>query len=304
MLIALTYLALRHHRRRGRRVSPQALWRALLASRRLLTHRSTRADLIYYVINTFAIGTLIGWGVFSATTISAATAHLLEMHFGPRAPALLPGWALRTGITAAAFLGYEFGYYLDHVMKHKIPFLWEFHKTHHSAEVLTPLTVYRVHPIDSLIFVDIIALTSGLAHGAVTYLAGRPVGLFAVDGTNILFVACFFLLAQLQHSQFWIPLRGLPGRLLLSPAHHQIHHSLNPEHYNANLGSFLAVFDWAFGTLVIPPQTSPRLKFGVVQATPAPHRLPALLLTPIWCAIATLRPKSFDAQAKPGIIQE
>jgi sterol desaturase/sphingolipid hydroxylase (fatty acid hydroxylase superfamily) len=198
--------------------------------------------------------------------------------FGPRPPAALPGWALRAGITLTAFLGYELGYYLDHVMKHKIPFLWAFHKTHHAAEVLTPLTVFRVHPIDTLIFVDIVAATAGLAHGAFTYAAGRSVGIYLVDGTNVLFIACFFLLAQLQHSQFWIPLRGLPGRILLSPAHHQLHHSVDPAHHNRNFGSFLAVWDWAFGTLAVPASRSPGLRFGVDQE--APHRLATLLLTP------------------------
>jgi len=275
--LALGFLALRQHRRRGR-FHPRAILRALLASRRILVHRSTRADLICYGINTFAISTLIGWGVFSGNTVSALTVHCLAGLFGPRAPAALPGCALRAGITVAAFLGYELGYYLDHVMKHKIPFLWAFHKTHHSAEVLTPLTVFRVHPIDTLIFVDIVAATAGLAHGVFTYAAGRSVGIYLVDGTNVLFIACFFLLAQLQHSQFWMPLRGLPGRLVLSPAHHQLHHSLDPAHHNRNFGSFLAVWDWAFGTLAIPERRSPGLRFGVAQNQP--HRLETLLVAP------------------------
>jgi hypothetical protein len=28
-----------------------------------------------------------------------------------------------------------------------VPFLWEFHKVHHSATVLTPVTSIRVHPV-------------------------------------------------------------------------------------------------------------------------------------------------------------
>jgi sterol desaturase/sphingolipid hydroxylase (fatty acid hydroxylase superfamily) len=290
LILAAAFLTLRQHRRRGR-IHPRAILRALLASRRILLHPSTGADLIYYAINTFAIATLIGWGILSAGAVSAFTTLAFNHHFGARAPATLPAWELRAGITLVTFLAYEFGYYLDHVMKHRIPFFWEFHKTHHSAEVLTPLTVYRVHPFDTLIFVNIIALSSGLCHGAFTYAAGKPINLYAVDGTNTLLAVCFFLLAQLQHSQFWIPLRGLPGRILLSPAHHQLHHSLDPAHYNQNFGSFLAVFDWLFRTLTIPPLASPRLKFGVHQAVREPHRLTSLLLTPIAGALATLRPQ-------------
>ena len=120
------------------------------------------------------------------------------------------------------------------------------------------MTAFRVHPINSLIFVDIVAISIGLSQGLFTYAAGKSVNIYAVNNSNIIFVACLFLLAQLQHSQFWIPLTGLPGRILLSPAHHQIHHSVDPAHYDRNLGSFLAIWDWMFGTLSMPPKEDRR----------------------------------------------
>jgi sterol desaturase/sphingolipid hydroxylase (fatty acid hydroxylase superfamily) len=53
---------------------------------------------------------------------------------------------------------------------------------------------------------------------------------------------------------------------------------VDPAHHNRNFGSFLAVWDWAFGTLAVPASRSPGLRFGVDQE--APHRLATLLLTP------------------------
>lgn len=35
-----------------------------------------------------------------------------------------------------------------HYCQHKISWLWAFHKVHHSAEGLTPLTANRHHPVD------------------------------------------------------------------------------------------------------------------------------------------------------------
>jgi sterol desaturase/sphingolipid hydroxylase (fatty acid hydroxylase superfamily) len=197
---------------------------------------------------------------------------------------------LRAGLTLLAFVAYEFAYYADHYCKHKIPFLWAFHQTHHSAEVLTPLTVFRVHPLDTLIFVNITTLLIGAAHGAFLWCVGVPVNLYLVGSANILTVLFLFLLAQLQHSQFWMPLRGLAGHLVLSPAHHQLHHSIDPRHYNCNLGSCLAIWDWVFGTLDVPAAKSPRLKFGVAQASADPHRIFTLLLSPLGNALAALRP--------------
>jgi len=286
--LATIFLAWRHWRRRGR-FNPALIIRTLHASRRVALSRSTRADLIYYGINTFASGGLIGWGLLSAVTVSNVSLNVLNTHLGPHAPATAPAWALRTGMTLAIFLGYELAYYIDHFAKHKIPFLWAFHQTHHSAENLTPLTLFRVHPLDTLIFVDMVALGTGFAHALFTYLAGAPAQSYALGGANAITFVGYYLLSQLQHSQFWMPLRGLPGRLILSPAHHQLHHSNNPAHYNCNLGSLIAVWDWMFGTLVVPTRDSPRLRFGVEQPAADPHRLSTLLVDPVINSITALR---------------
>jgi sterol desaturase/sphingolipid hydroxylase (fatty acid hydroxylase superfamily) len=297
LALAFAFLCYRQWRRRGS-LNPRAVLRAMRA-RKILFHRSTTADLFYYVVNTFAIGSLIGWGLLSGATISELVVRGLHAAFGLAAPTHAPDWLLRGGLTFVAFIGYEFGYYLDHSLKHRIPFLWAFHKTHHSAEVLTPLTVFRVHPVDTLVFVNILALTIGLPHGLFTYAIGKPVDLYLIDKTNVITVAFLFLLAQLQHSQFWIPLRGLPGRLLLSPAHHQIHHSVDPRHYNRNLGSFLAIFDWMFGTLAIPEKESPHLTFGVTQEAQDPHCIETLVVVPLIEAGGVLRDLAVGAKPTP-----
>ncbi len=46
-----------------------------------------------------------------------------------------------------------------------------------------------------------------------------------------------YLTAQLQHSEIWIPFTGVWGRLFMSPAHHQLHHSADPAHFNCNMGA-------------------------------------------------------------------
>ena len=132
---------------------------------------------------------------------------------------------------------------------------------------------------------------TGLVAGIATYLLGRETPSYAIDGTNILLVAFVFAYQQLQHSQFWIPFRGALGRVLMSPAHHQIHHSMDPAHFNSNLGSCLAIWDWLFGTLVVPAMRSPGLTYGVEQDAIFPHSAWQLLIAPVRDAIASLAPK-------------
>ena len=53
------------------------------------------------------------------------------------------------------------------------------------------------------------------------------------------------------------------GKLFQSPAHHQVHHSTDPRHFDKNLGFALAVWDWLFGTLHIPAREREVNHYGV-----------------------------------------
>ena len=78
---------------------------------------------------------------------------------------------------------------------------------------------------------------------------------------NILTMAFLLTYGHLRHSNMWIAFTGIAGRILQSPAHHQLHHSANPAHFDKNLGFALALWDWAFGTLAIPAKTREPIVF-------------------------------------------
>jgi sterol desaturase/sphingolipid hydroxylase (fatty acid hydroxylase superfamily) len=284
--------------RRGKAVKVRAMARALFP-RRLLRSPSSWADMGMFLFNTFPAAALIGWAIASASQISRPTAHLLSLAFGGAPLAGAPAGMARLAATLALFLAYEFAYWLDHFLSHKIPAFWEFHKVHHTAEVLTPLTVFRVHPIDSLLFANITAAVMGLVGGVLEYAFGGSAAPFALSGTNIILVAFAFLTVHLQHSHIWISFRGPLGRILMSPAHHQIHHSADPEHFNRNLGSCLSIWDWAFGTLHIPGRNREALIFGAEPAAgaAAPHSVTGMLVTPFAEAAKHLLPAAATPQA-------
>jgi sterol desaturase/sphingolipid hydroxylase (fatty acid hydroxylase superfamily) len=160
---------------------------------------------------------------------------------------------------------------------------------HHSAEVLTPLTVWRVHPIDSLVFYNILAIVMGLANGLVVYAFGTSHDGYLIAGNNLLLVLSIHAYVHLQHSHVWIAFRGLAGRILMSPAHHQIHHSMNPRHFNSNFGASLALWDWLFSTLQMPARQSEHLTFGVETDGRDPHGIMELSVAPIVRALAIIK---------------
>ena len=165
------------------------------------------------------------------------------------------------------FLAYELGYWFNHWLSHKVPLLWEFHKVHHTAEVLTPLTNFRVHPVYTWIFANILALSAAIANGLGNYMFGETAYQYALTDTNIILVLFIHAYVHLQHSHMWIAFRGALGRIFVSPAHHQVHHSADPKHFNKNFGSCLALWDWMFGTLYVPGRSA-RSSRSVLQIIP------------------------------------
>jgi len=278
LAIAAGFLSFRHWKRRGR-FSPRLLLHALFP-RRILRHSSTTADFGYMLFNCFVYGGIFGMAGLSYQFLTNGILHGLVDLFGPVTPSTLPAIVQRSGVTLVLFLAYELGYWIDHYLKHRVPVLWELHKVHHTAEVLTPLTTFRMHPLDTFVFGHILAVTAAVGNGFAAYAFGDTTYQYALSGTNIILVAFIHIYVHLQHTHIWIAFRGALGRIFVSPAHHQIHHSTNPIHFNKNLGSCLAIWDWLFGTLHVPAKTREKLTFGVEPAYPDAHTITGEFLSP------------------------
>jgi len=289
LLIAAGFLVLRRWKSR-RTVRARALIRALFP-RRILRSPSTVADIGWFLFNTFVYAGIFGMMAVSYQFLTNAVIGGLVFAFGTPSPSVLPEFVVRGAITLMLFLAYELGYWTDHFLKHRIPFLWELHKVHHSAEVLTPLTSARMHPFDTFVFGNIVAIVAALTSGVANYVFGDTSYQYALSGTNIILVLFIHGYVHLQHSHMWIAFRGWFGRVFMSPAHHQIHHSTNPAHFNKNLGSCLSLWDWLFGTLHIPAAKRERLTFGVEPAEQGVHTITGEFLSPIARSVQAMLPK-------------
>lgn len=156
----------------------------------------------------------------------------------------------------------DFSIYLIHLLMHLIPVFWEFHKVHHSATTMTPFTKYRSHPIELILITATVTLAMGMVTGVFQYLSPHPMDEMTVIGVNALSFAFMVFGSNLRHSHVQLKYFKWLERVLLSPYQHQIHHSDNPEHYDRNLGSKLAIWDWMFGTLLRSDQVE-EIRFGI-----------------------------------------
>ncbi|HEY1312109.1 MAG TPA: sterol desaturase family protein [Pseudolabrys sp.] len=287
LVISALYFAWQRHRR-GRRIRLKTIARALFP-RRIMRSRSNQADIFYLFFNVFMFGVLFGWAVLSYQFISNGIIAGLIALAGPVAPSTWSPYLTRSIITAMLFLAYELGYWFNHWLSHKVPVLWEFHKVHHTAEVLTPLTNFRVHPVYGWIFANILAVSAAVANGVGNYMFGETAYQYAINDTNIILVLFIHAYVHLQHSHMWISFRGLAGRIFVSPAHHQVHHSNNPKHFDKNFGSCLALWDWMFGTLYVPAKEREPLVFGFPGSANA-HTVKGELVEPFVNAAGHLKP--------------
>jgi sterol desaturase/sphingolipid hydroxylase (fatty acid hydroxylase superfamily) len=268
----------------GRRRSPRVLVRALLP-RRIIASPSGRGDIAWFLFSLLASGGAIGWALLSSEAIGRAVSDWL----GPPPAMLLPAWAASLILTLAIWLAYEFAYWLDHWMSHRVPLLWEFHKIHHSAESLSLLTNFRVHPVETIKFYNLVAVMTGASGAIVGHMLGKDVQMFTIGSRNMLIFMTTIAVTYLQHSHIWVGFGPKVGRWLLGPAHHQVHHSRHLEHYDRNFGAVLAVWDRLFGTFHMPARRREVREFGVDGLRYNPHGFVQAVVGPFWDVAVRLR---------------
>lgn len=224
-------------------------WREVF-SKRVFLSRSSIADYIIFVLNQ-AIAIVISPLLVTQLTIATAIYFALhdqealpQGHLSYLDPALIVGM-----FSLTMFVVDDFTKYLFHRWMHRFPVLWAIHKVHHSAETLTPITVYRVHPLEGFIYAIRSAVAQGLTLPVFIFTFGGAVDLYTVLGVNILVFIFHVTGSNLRHSHISIQYWPWLEKILISPAQHQLHHSVAEEHHDKNFGAALAVWDWVFGTL-------------------------------------------------------
>ena len=146
---------------RPRHRAEAASFLAFVFPRRVYLSASAILDVKYYYCLLLVRGFYIGALLVGASLSAGLLAGFLTSLFGAAPLAAAPVWIAVTAATLAEVLMFELGYWIAHRLLHEIPFLWEFHKTHHSATVLTPATEARMHPVDDLLVGNTTAIFSG-----------------------------------------------------------------------------------------------------------------------------------------------
>ena len=272
-----------YHRR-----EPQTSFERVLLDHEVWGSRSAINDYSILLIGSLLKVTVLSWAFLNWKAIAAWVAsalHAVGVH-----GTVTDGQAVMLGVmlTLTLFLVDDFLRWWVHYLMHKIPELWEFHKVHHSAEVLNFTTAERIHPVETIITSATIAVSVGVVNGIFIALFGDKLTVVTVFGANA-FLAVFNIFGGvLRHSPFWVSFGPRIERWIISPAMHHIHHSDKPEHYDKNMGGSLAVWDRMFGTIHIPNGREVE-RFGIGEETAEFRSLSTIYFKPFSGSAQLLR---------------
>lgn len=132
-----------------------------------------------------------------------------------------------------AFICIDFASYWNHRLCHKINFFWNQHVIHHSSEEFNLACALRQSISTLLGYFSILlipAAIAGVPHKVIVVLA--PIHLF---------------------SQFWYHTKhigklGFLEFIIVTPSQHRVHHAINKEYIDKNLGAIFCVWDRMFGS--------------------------------------------------------
>ncbi|MEM9148307.1 MAG: sterol desaturase family protein, partial [Pseudomonadota bacterium] len=207
-------------------------------------HRSNWLDIKIFVVNaTLTISGVMAALVFTPLVVSVVLTLLSAGASGDTQQAV-QGWEWQLIATLVMVLSMDFCKYWAHYIHHEWRALWPFHAVHHSAEVLTPLTAGRNHPVFLIIRSVIYSLVLGCVQAVMLFLFVGQVDLLTIGGANAGYVLFNLVGSNLRHSHVWLSYGPVLEHVFISPAQHQIHHSRAVRHHNKNYGEIFAFWDW------------------------------------------------------------
>ena len=132
-----------------------------------------------------------------------------------------------------AFLALDFAGYWVHRLAHTVNFFWNNHIVHHSSEEFNLACALR---------------QSISVYFRIYAFLLIPAALFGVPQQVIAVVAPLHLFAQFWYHTQHINKMGWLEYIIVTPAHHRVHHAINPEYLDKNYGQIFIFWDRMFGT--------------------------------------------------------
>ncbi|WP_445495774.1 sterol desaturase family protein [Photorhabdus sp. SF281] len=234
-LIAVLFYAYKH-----KTVNPLKASKMVIKAHKL-TSKSSKDDFIFYFVDKIVFGFTYSLILSSAVFFKEGTINLLSF-IGIPYSHTTPSIALSLVLTLGAIIVFDFAVFFEHFLSHKIRILWEFHKIHHIAENLNPLTAYRSHLVNQGSFILIASLLTGIYAGGISYFFDAQHAYILFAGQNVFMFLLLMFGLNLQHSMVYLRYPPFIRDIFVSPAYHQLHHSSSVKYHDKNFGFIFSFF--------------------------------------------------------------
>ena len=150
-------------------------------------------------------------------------------------------------------LVYEFFYWLQHWLAHKVRFLWCLHSPHHAPESMNMFVGFNHHFLETMIYMPFFL-------GFIPSLVGiNPIIILTIAFVDIMWGNLLHINDKIMTKKY-----GLIEKILQTPSYHRVHHAQNVRYMDTNFNSITLFWDWALGTLQ-PLDDQEKVKFGITR---------------------------------------
>jgi sterol desaturase/sphingolipid hydroxylase (fatty acid hydroxylase superfamily) len=215
----------------------------------IMLHPSAKNDYMWAIIHKVTYPFVIGPAIFAAVALGHWSMGLAERWFGPPVHGGENWWLSFAFTMVGLVLMHDFWVFSFHRLEHKVWWIWEFHKTHHAAQAMPwGLTTRRNHPVNEFLQTFGITCIPGIVFGFFAFFVNADVDEVMFAGISVFYAIQLLSFYHLKHSHIHLRFGPLMERILVSPAQHQLHHSLREDHYGRNIGTLFAWWDMLYGS--------------------------------------------------------
>jgi sterol desaturase/sphingolipid hydroxylase (fatty acid hydroxylase superfamily) len=231
------------------------------------------------MIGAVALGLMLAYGIFEVLWLTVFSKQVSFRHdfsqvlrnascvflLSALVPVVSTGFMALAGQTLAPFslghdwyvwiiglLIYEFWYWLQHFLAHKVRLFWCLHSPHHAPDTINMAVGYNHHLLE------------------VPYMSFWLGFMPALCGLPVEIIITINIIDSVWGSMLHISPRVMKGRygpleyVMQTPSYHRVHHARNPRYMDTNYNSITLFWDWVMGTLQ-PLQDSEPVDYGITR---------------------------------------
>lgn len=156
-------------------------------------------------------------------------------------------------IWIVALIIYEFWYWLQHWLAHKVRLLWCLHSPHHAPKTINMIVGSNHHFLESVFYFPFF-------FGFMPALCGVPVEMIAVIAViDVIWGSFLHISGDVVKFRY-----GPLEYFLQTPSYHRAHHGKNARYMDTNYNSITLFWDYVMGTRVVLDDNEP-VDYGITR---------------------------------------